>query len=262
MRLYTLAIRSNPTHELINHTNQTNIKIVLRNNHGKFSFFASEGATLLISNAKAALPGCFLSLCVVAFSFLCGSVNAAGAGSALASTENQGNPRNPVGKVFDADSKALLRDTAWWGVAEQRGLNPYILYAVALVESAKVSKRMARPWPWALNRQGRPFIPSSLSEAKVILGGSLAKGVRSVDVGLMQVKVRWQGHRVGQPEDLLDPETNLRVGADVLAEAVASAPGNLVLGIGRYHAGFRDADRAYRYGRRELAVARQIRWLI
>lgn len=98
-----------------------------------------------------------------------------------------------------------------------RGLDPYILYTVALVESAKVSKQIAKPWPWALNRQGRPFIPSSLAEAKDILGGALAKGIRNIDVGLMQVNIRWQGHRVSQPEDLLDPETNLRVGADVLA---------------------------------------------
>ena len=135
-------------------------------------------------------------------------------------------------------------------MAGKRGLDPYILYAVALVESAKVSKRIAKPWPWALNRQGRPFIPSSLAEAKDILGGALAKGIRNIDVGLMQVNIRWQGHRVRQPEDLLDPETNLRVGADVLAESIGSAPGNLILGIGRYHAGFHNDARAYRYGRR------------
>ena len=86
--------------------------------------------------------------------------------------------------------------------------------------------------------------------------------MRSIDVGLMQVNVRWQGHRVGKPEELLDPATNLRVGADILAESIGSAPGNLVLGIGRYHAGFQDEARAYRYGRRVLAVARQIRRLI
>jgi len=153
----------------------------------------------------------------------------------------------------------LLRETAWWGVAGKRGLDPYILYAVALVESAKVSKRIAKPWPWALNRQGRPFIPSSLAEAKDILGGALAKGIRNIDVGLMQVNIHWQGHRVRQPEDLLDPETNLRVGADVLAESIGSAPGNLILGIGRYHAGFHNDARAYRYGRRVLAVSRRLR---
>jgi soluble lytic murein transglycosylase-like protein len=220
-------------------------------------FFPFKSEFFPFSSGKAV----FLAMSVGLWlpTFWRGDANAAVAGKAHGPMLNQGNS---MGGSVNAAPREFLRDTAWWTVAEQRGLDPYILYAVALVESAKVSKRLAKPWPWALNRQGRPVIPSSLTEAKDILGGSLAKGIRNIDVGLMQVNVRWQGHRVRQPEDLLDPEINLRVGADILFEAIGSATGNLVLGIGRYHAGFRDAERAYRYGRRVLAVAQQIRWLI
>jgi len=155
-----------------------------------------------------------------------------------------------------------LQGTAWWQIATERGLDPYILYAVALVESARINARLAAPWPWALNRQGRPIIPSSRLEARGILNDALNKGIRSIDVGLMQVNVRWNGHRVHRPDDLLDPETNIRVGADVLTEAIDSAPGDLALGIGRYHTGWRNDTDAYRYGRRVLAIAQQIRWLL
>ena len=156
----------------------------------------------------------------------------------------------------------ILQGTAWWQIAMERGLDPYILYAVALVESARINARLAAPWPWALNRQGRPIIPSSRLEARGILNEALNKGIRSIDVGLMQVNVRWNGHRVHRPDDLLDPETNIRVGADVLTEAIDSAPGDLALGIGRYHTGWRNDADAYRYGRRVLAIAQQIRWLL
>jgi hypothetical protein len=155
-----------------------------------------------------------------------------------------------------------LRNTIWWSIAEERGLDPYILYAVALVESAKVDHRLATPWPWALNRRGRPVLPSSRLEAREILSDAMAKGIRAIDVGLMQVNIRWHGHRVRSPEELLDPETNIRVGADVLADAIRSAPGDLTLGIGRYHTGWHNDTDAYHYGRRVLAVAQRIRWLI
>lgn len=158
--------------------------------------------------------------------------------------------------------RETLRNTIWWNVAEERGLDPYILYAVALVESAKVDHRLATPWPWALNSQGRPVIPSSRLEAREILSDAMAKGIRAIDVGLMQVNIRWHGHRVRSPEELLDPEINIRVGADVLADAIRSAPGDLILGIGRYHAGWHNHSDAYRYGRRVLAVAQRIRWLL
>lgn len=158
--------------------------------------------------------------------------------------------------------KDILQGTIWWQIATERGLDPYILYAVALVESAQINDRLAAPWPWALNRQGRPILPSSRHEARGILNEALNKGIRSIDVGLMQVNVRWNGHRVQRLEDLLDPETNIRIGADVLTEAIDSAPGDLALGIGRYHTGWRNDADAYRYGRRVLAIAQQIRWLL
>ena len=207
----------------------------------------------------------FLGLWMLAPS--CGIAYAIAAEHASAPVESHDHSNGIDGHYMESrDNKIaaseLLRETAWWRVAEKRGLDPYILYAVALVESAKVSKRIAKPWPWALNRQGRPLAPASQIDARGILYDTLARGIRNIDVGLMQVNIRWQGHRVRQPEDLLDPETNLRVGADVLAEAIGSAPGDLALGVGRYHAGSHDAARAYRYGRRVLAVARQIRRLI
>lgn len=153
-----------------------------------------------------------------------------------------------------------LNKTAWWQIATLRGVDPYILYAVALVESARIHQSLAKPWPWALNQAGRSILPNSKTEAVAILKRTLASGNRNIDVGLMQVNVRWHGYRVNHPEDLLDPATNIRIAADVLAEAIGSAPDNLVLGIGRYHS-WRDVDAALRYGRKVLAVAALLKTL-
>lgn len=77
----------------------------------------------------------------------------------------------------------------------------------------------------------------------------------------MQINLHWHGHRVEKPEQLLNPETNLKIGAVILAEAIQSAPNNLELGIGRYHS-WQNVQAAVLYGRRVLALADQIRTVI
>jgi hypothetical protein len=156
-------------------------------------------------------------------------------------------------------SPSKLQSTLWWQIAEQNQLDPYILYAVALVESAKGNhSNHVTPWPWAINKSGKAIISGSQQEARAILNKTLAEGSRNIDVGLMQINLYWHGHRVGKPEHLLNPTTNIQIGALVLAEAIQSAPHDLVLGIGRYHS-WQNTEAAVSYGRRVLAVANQIR---
>ena len=129
-----------------------------------------------------------------------------------------------------------LENTLWWHVAKHNHIDPYILYAVALIESAKNSDpNHVTPWPWALNKAGQSIIPASKQEAHTLLNKSIAKGNRHIDIGLMQINLHWHGHRVEKPEHLLNPVTNVEVGAGLLAEAIQSSPNDLVLGIGRYH---------------------------
>ena len=161
-----------------------------------------------------------------------------------------------------------LQNTLWWRIAKLHELDPYILYAVALVESAKNGNdnnhrntRTVTPWPWALNQSGMSLIPESEQAAHTLLKKSIAEGHRSIDVGLMQINLHWHGHKVKAPEELLNPVTNLQIGAELLAEAIQSSPDNLVLGIGRYHS-WQNTQAAVKYGRRVLALADQIRMVI
>ncbi|MFZ2312010.1 MAG: lytic transglycosylase domain-containing protein, partial [Methylobacter sp.] len=54
----------------------------------------------------------------------------------------------PPQNAIIAPSK--LQKTLWWQIANRHQLDPYILYAVALIESAKDSTpNHVTPWPWA-----------------------------------------------------------------------------------------------------------------
>ncbi|MBS1211417.1 MAG: transglycosylase [Proteobacteria bacterium] len=167
------------------------------------------------------------------------------------------NQKHAIRWPKPAANRVDLNHTLWARVAMERALDPHLLYAVALVESARVSGDSAAPWPWALNHDGKTLYADSPEAAIHQVRNSLSAGKWAIDVGLMQVNLRWHRHRVHRAEDLVDPLTNLQVGADILAESIASAPGDLALGVGRYHA-WNDRVAAYRYGRKVLALAERL----
>ncbi|NEV62420.1 transglycosylase SLT domain-containing protein [Thiorhodococcus minor] len=164
------------------------------------------------------------------------------------------------GEVLPGQARAtsgFLQGTLWQQVAERHGLDPTLLYAVALQESRhRAGPRRSAPWPYTLRGpEGPQFLPSRPQAARA-LGRLMAKhGALSIDVGLMQVNLHWHGGKVADPAQLLDARTNLEIAADILVEAIRSAPGDLELGVGRYHH-WKDERIARAYGRRVLRMAR------
>ncbi|OAI26274.1 transglycosylase SLT domain-containing protein [Methylomonas koyamae] len=159
-------------------------------------------------------------------------------------------------------SNTKLQNTLWGQVARRHRIDPYILYAVALTESRKNgAQNRVIPWPWAINNAGNAFIPGSQQEAEALLNQMLEQGKRNIDVGIMQVNLRWHGYRVAKAEQLLIPSTNLEIGASVLSEAIQSVPGNLAHGIGRYYS-WKNEPAAIRYGQKVIALANQIRAIL
>ncbi len=151
-----------------------------------------------------------------------------------------------------------LNGTIFSKVGEEQRIDPFLLYAVALAESAKsVGKGNIAPSIWALRAPSGAVYPFSLKQARSELARLTDEHGKMVDVGLMQVNLRWHGHRVKHPSELLDPLVNIEVGAQILVEAILSASGDIELGIGRYHT-WADEVRARNYGQRVLAIWRNI----
>ncbi|MEZ5934822.1 MAG: lytic transglycosylase domain-containing protein [Alphaproteobacteria bacterium] len=168
-----------------------------------------------------------------------------------------GRALTAVGLFFltsHASSAFDLRGTPWEHAARSQNVDPLMLYAVALTESGRSQGRgLVRPWPWTLNVEGRAVFAESKADAAELL--AIHQG-KSVDVGLLQINSRWHGHRVDRLEALLDPETNLAVGASILKDALAANPGDLTAGIGRYHSA--SPVRAKAYARTVLALYRHL----
>lgn len=126
-------------------------------------------------------------------------------------------------------------DPAVVEAAESAGLDPALVYAVALVESGVAwTDGQRRPSPYVMRIAGQGIHAESLAQIREVWDVAEAQSARIEDVGPMQINLRWHGSRVNHPQDLLDPAINLRVGAAILRESLDAAP-DLITGIGRYH---------------------------
>ncbi|AJY53235.1 Lytic transglycosylase catalytic (plasmid) [Halomonas sp. KO116] len=164
-------------------------------------------------------------------------------------------PLSASASLNHAQQSSLLSGTMYEAPARAHNIDPLLLYSVALAESAwrGANDGEIQPWPYTLRVVSEPgnYQPD-LSAAQSELQGYLER-YTSIDIGLMQVNSRYHGHRVSSLAELLIPEKNLLVGAEILRETIDSAPNDLQLGIGRYHH-WSDEVRARSYGARILAI--------
>jgi hypothetical protein len=95
-----------------------------------------------------------------------------------------------------------------------------ILYAIGLQESGTTlgGQRGFAPWPWVLNVNYRGRYFRTRDEARDALALEVKRGNQNVAVGMLQIYLRYNGHRVSDPLTLLDPSVNLQVAAEVLAD--------------------------------------------
>lgn len=154
-----------------------------------------------------------------------------------------------LGQVWALD----LSGSIYEEVGNEKALDPVLLYAVALAESAYSPNQdgWVSPYVYTLRSPTKPYYEKTKKEATARLK-ELLKESKSIDVGLMQINLRWHGHRVKRPEDLFDAKTNLRVGADILNERLLATGNNWPLALGQYHSF--DPERGAQYATVVLAI--------
>ncbi len=146
-------------------------------------------------------------------------------------------------------------------IAYQYQIPGVILYAVALAESGMVLKSgKFRAWPWTLNVAGKPKRYSTRKEAWKAIQYYMAQGVRSIDIGLLQVNWLWNGDKLGNTWSALDPVFNAKTGAKLLHEAFV-IKGNWPEAVGHYHSPgkkWKQQYRAKKYSKRVMKHYKRI----
>ncbi len=139
----------------------------------------------------------------------------------------------------------------WYSAGTRYGVDPLLLYAVALVESRnQVADGVVAPRPYIVNID-RVVRSGSRSDVVAWIRDAQEQRRSIRDVGIMQVY--WPSHRDAAPDpvELLDPANNINIGAQILRDALASSP-DPILALGHYHS--YDSTRASYYGRAVYTV--------
>lgn len=129
----------------------------------------------------------------------------------------------------------------------EAGLPPRLLSAMARVESGRRDPETGRfnPWPWTINAEGRgSFFPT---KAAAIAGVQAlqAQGVRSIDVGCMQINLRHHPNAFANLEEAFDPLSNARYAARFLSNLQATRS-DWMLSAAHYHSQTPELAQAYR----------------
>lgn len=142
------------------------------------------------------------------------------------------------------------------GTAEARhGTAPGLLSAIAKAESGRPVPPLPglQPWPWAVNADGAAMYFDSKPAAVTWTRLALARKVRQVDVGCMQVNLQSHPEAFRDLDDAFDPAANADYAARFLLRLRADARGDWTTAVGFYHS--RTPALAADYRERVTAIA-------
>ncbi len=142
---------------------------------------------------------------------------------------------------FAADMTATQKDdwqacrTAAQKVERANDMPQALLQAISLVETGRRGpdgKHTA--WPWTINSHGKGYRFATKDDAIWAVRRLMADGARSIDIGCMQVNLRYHPRAFTSLEEAFDPAANMAYAASFLTR-LKDRHGNWRAASARYH---------------------------
>ena len=138
--------------------------------------------------------------------------------------------------LIPPSSPSLLCVTAIAGAERIVRLPPRLLGAIAEVESGRPDADTGKiyPWPWTIDAEGRGQFFDTKAQAIAAVSALQAQGVRSIDVGCMQINLMHHPNAFASLDAAFDPTSNALYGARFLSSLYA-ASGSWIQATAAYH---------------------------
>ncbi len=113
---------------------------------------------------------------------------------------------------------AKLCTTAMPRYEREYGVPTHLLSAIASTETGRWHNglKITLPWPWTINADGKGYFFDTKQEALTAARNLRARGVKSMDVGCMQVNLYHHPNAFRSLEDAFDPAQNVAYAASFL----------------------------------------------
>ena len=101
---------------------------------------------------------------------------------------------------------------------KQYNIKKHLLTTISSVETGRWNEeaQQSLAWPWTINAQGKGQFFKTKAEAVRAIKKLQAQGVKSIDVGCMQINLSYHGKAFDSIEDALDPQKNVEYAAQFL----------------------------------------------
>ena len=121
-------------------------------------------------------------------------------------------------------------------VERELGIPKQLVQAISMSESGRWSDdaRAVVPWPWTINAQGKGYYFDTMHEAVTFARRLQLKGVKSMDVGCMQVNLKHHPDAFASLMEAFNPASNVAYGAKFLRTNYDDL-GNWQQAIAAYH---------------------------
>jgi len=160
--------------------------------------------------------------------------------------------------IAEPDLDIASQQSLWAQVGKESGVDPLLLYSVALVESRSLLPGgKVGPTPW-LFRVNDHLVLGERHHVQLEMATASQLGSAVQDVGIMQVYYPMHRDAVRDPLTLLDPRTNISVAAKILHDGMHETR-DPVLGVGYYHS--HTPQLAKDYGTAVLTVYQRLKSL-
>ncbi|WP_372395987.1 lytic transglycosylase domain-containing protein [Azospirillum sp. HJ39] len=165
-------------------------------------------------------------------------------------------PNAPVqrpGKALPPEAQCIA---AILDAEKAAGIADHLLLAMGFTESGRRTEdRLFTAWPWTVNTEGKSHYFQTRDDAIAFVRAAQARGVQSIDVGCLQVNLRWHPDAFPDLATAFDPAANARYAASFLS-ALRRDHGSLETAVARYHSAQSERGEAYRQ-----RVTGNLRWV-
>lgn len=114
------------------------------------------------------------------------------------------------------------------------GIPNRLLLAISTVESGRAVGRSKKPWPWTICANGRGYYCTTKSAAIATTKRLIARGIRNIDVGCMQVNLLHHSTAFKNLEEAFTPKANVNYAAKFFL-GLKNAYNSWTHAVGYYH---------------------------